>query len=44
MESEEFHYKFKLCVLGDKHVGKSALVDGMSNSRGQVLEVETSEE
>ena len=44
MESEDFHYKFKVCVLGDKHTGKSALVDGLSGNHGQVLEMEVSEE
>lgn len=44
MDSEEFHFKFKVAVLGDKHVGKSTLVDTLSTNHGQVLEVEVSEE
>lgn len=44
MDNEEFHYKFKVCVLGDKHVGKSSLIDGLSHNHGQVLETEVSEE
>lgn len=44
MDSEEFHFKFKVAVLGDKHVGKSTLVDNLSTNHGQVLEVEVSEE
>jgi translation elongation factor EF-1alpha len=44
MDSEDFHFKFKICVLGDKHAGKSTLIDGIAVNFGKILEDEVSEE
>lgn len=44
MDSEDYHYKFKVCIMGDKHVGKSTLIDSMAVNFSKSLEVEVSEE
>ena len=44
MDSEDFHFKFKVVVLGDKHVGKSSLIDAIAMNYGKILEIEVSEE
>jgi hypothetical protein len=28
MEADDYHFKLKISVLGDKGVGKSAIIDG----------------
>ena len=44
MDSEDFHFKFKIVVLGDKHVGKSSQIDAIAMNYGKILEIEVSEE
>merc|ERR1711904_624020 len=44
MDTEDFHFKFKIVVLGDKHVGKSSLIDAIAMNYGKILEIEVSEE
>ena len=44
MDSEDYHFKFKLVLLGDKGVGKSAFLDSVTNNFGKILESEQSDE
>jgi GTPase SAR1 family protein len=44
MEIDDYHFKFKFVILGDKHVGKTTLVDSLANNFGKVIETESSEE
>lgn len=44
MEQEDYHFKFRIIVVGDKHVGKSAFMDSIANSFGKIVENENSDE
>eukprot|EP00357_Protocruzia_adherens_P037789 CAMPEP_0114985790 /NCGR_PEP_ID=MMETSP0216-20121206/8067_1 /TAXON_ID=223996 /ORGANISM="Protocruzia adherens, Strain Boccale" /LENGTH=214 /DNA_ID=CAMNT_0002348155 /DNA_START=31 /DNA_END=675 /DNA_ORIENTATION=+ len=41
---EDYHFKFKIVIVGDKGVGKTTLLDTISNNYGKVLENEQSSE
>ncbi|KRX02356.1 P-loop containing nucleoside triphosphate hydrolase [Pseudocohnilembus persalinus] len=44
MDSEDYHFKFRITIMGDKAVGKSALLDSIANNFGKIVENEQSEE
>jgi small GTP-binding protein len=49
VENEDYHFRFKLCLVGDVGVGKTTLLDGiaylaLTQNYGTVLENETVEE
>ena len=49
VENEDYHFRFKICLVGDGGVGKTTLLDGSSyaaltQNYGNVLENETVEE
>jgi len=50
MEQEDYHFKLKVSVLGDKSVGKTAIIDGklsniaIINNNGKLIESEESDE
>lgn len=49
MEAEDYHFRFKLVLIGDNGVGKTTLLDGklhtaLTQNYGKVLENETVEE
>lgn len=45
MESDDYHFKFKIALIGDTNVGKSTLIDsnwdfnlGLTHNLGKVIE------
>jgi hypothetical protein len=50
MELDDYHFKFKISVLGDKGVGKTIITDGklfylaIINNIGKIIESEESDE
>mmetsp|Transcript_28926 Transcript_28926/g.51670 ORF Transcript_28926/g.51670 Transcript_28926/m.51670 type:complete len:212 (+) Transcript_28926:364-999(+) len=44
MDAEDYHFRFKFCFIGDNGVGKSALLDALTQKFGKVLETEAVEE
>ena len=51
MDSEDYHFKLKVTVLGDKSVGKTSLTDckfniysAIINATGKLIESEVSDE
>lgn len=40
MDSEDYHFKFRITIMGDKAVGKSALLDSIANNFGKIVENE----
>lgn len=44
MDLEDYHFKFKIVLLGDKGVGKSSFLDSITNNFGKVVESEISDE
>lgn len=44
MDAEDYHFKFRIVILGDKSVGKTAFLEAITANFGKVIESETSEE
>lgn len=44
METEDYHFKFRIVLLGEKSVGKSTFLDVLANNFGKIVEQEVSEE
>jgi len=49
MDSDDYHFRFKIVILGDNGVGKTSLLDGklysaLSQNYGRVVENEVVEE
>ncbi|OMJ78075.1 hypothetical protein SteCoe_22183 [Stentor coeruleus] len=44
MEAEDYHFRFKIVLIGDNGVGKTTLLDALTQNYGRVLENETVEE
>lgn len=43
-ELEDFHFKFKIAIVGDTGVGKSSFLDAITQNLGKVVENESSTE
>ena len=43
-ELEDFHFRFKVAIVGDSGVGKTAFLDAISSTLGTVVENEESTE
>jgi signal recognition particle receptor subunit beta len=43
-DQEDYHYRFKVVVLGDVKSGKTAFLDTLTQNNGKVIEIESSEE
>jgi predicted ATP-binding protein involved in virulence len=41
---DDYHFKFKISIVGDSGVGKTAFLDAISNTLGTVVENEHSSE
>jgi nicotinamide riboside kinase len=44
METEDYHFKFRITLLGEKSVGKSTFLDVLANNFGKIVEQEVSDE
>jgi hypothetical protein len=44
METEDYHFKFRIVLLGEKSVGKSTFLDVLANNFGKIVEQEVSDE
>jgi len=44
MESEDYHFKLKIVLIGDKGVGKTTFLDAITSNFGKVVESEQSDE
>jgi small GTP-binding protein len=44
MDAEDYHFRFKITLVGDSGVGKTTFLDSLSQSYGKVLENESVEE
>jgi GTPase SAR1 family protein len=38
MESEDYHFKFRIVILGDKSVGKTAFLESQTSNFGKVVD------
>jgi GTPase SAR1 family protein len=43
-ELDDYHFKFKISIVGDSQVGKSTFLDAISSTLGSVVENEQSSE
>jgi len=44
MDYDDYHFKIKISVLGDKGVGKSTITNDIINGIGKIVEAEESDE
>ena len=44
MDTEDYHFKFRIVLLGEKSVGKSTFLDVLANNFGKIVEQEVSDE
>lgn len=44
METEDYHFKFRIVLLGEKSAGKSTFLDVLANNFGKIVEQEVSDE
>lgn len=44
MDNEDYHFKLKISVVGDKNVGKSSMIERLSNSVCKRAKLQSSEE
>ncbi|KAL4497055.1 hypothetical protein ABPG72_002211 [Tetrahymena utriculariae] len=44
MDNEDYHFKFRFVILGDKSVGKTSLLESITQNYGKIMEQEQSDE